>query len=128
WVDNDCDGMTTRHDPDCAHVIDNDGDGYCPMGRDLDGDRGCFGPGEATGDVDCDDTEPTVSPAAREFCIDDLDNDCDGFENELDDECTTDVDEDGDGYCPIGRDLNGNGNCNDTVEVDGVAIIEAEEG
>ncbi len=40
---------------------------------DADGDG-------ATDDVDCDDTDPAVSPLAEEVCDDDFDQNCDGFE------------------------------------------------
>ncbi|MEQ9651139.1 MAG: MopE-related protein [Sandaracinaceae bacterium] len=115
-IDNDCDGAATLLDPDCAMVVDRDGDGYCPMGEDMNGDRDCTDPGENTSAVDCDDDEVTVSPAAREFCVDGLDNDCDGEIDTADSECTSDVDADGDGYCPIGFDANMNGHCNDPGE------------
>lgn len=116
-IDNDCDGDVTLVDSDCAMVVDQDGDGYCPMGRDMNGDRDCTDAGEDTGDVDCDDTQPTVSPAAGENCIDGLDNDCDMAIDLADSGCTSDTDADMDGFCPIGADLNGNGNCNDPGEL-----------
>lgn len=116
--DNDCDGLATLVDPDCEMFVDRDGDGYCRMGVDTNRDRDCLDTGEMTSEVDCDDDAVTVSPAAREFCIDGLDNDCDGDVDTDDDECTSDVDADEDGYCPIGRDLDGNGNCNDPGEID----------
>jgi len=115
-IDNDCDGAATLLDPDCSMVVDRDGDGYCPMGEDMNGDRDCTDPGENTADVDCDDDEVTVSPAAREFCVDGLDNDCDGDIDTADSECTSDTDADMDGFCPIGTDLNGDGDCNDPGE------------
>ncbi|HJL15514.1 MAG TPA: MopE-related protein [Sandaracinaceae bacterium LLY-WYZ-13_1] len=117
-IDNDCDGLATLLDDECADVVDRDGDGFCPMGRDDNRDRDCNDAGEMTSDVDCDDDEPTVSPAAREFCVDSLDNDCDGDVDLDDSECTSDTDADSDGYCPIGRDLDGDGDCNDAGEID----------
>lgn len=116
-VDNDCDGAATLLDSDCANVVDRDGDGYCPMGRDMNRDRDCIDAGEMTSDVDCNDDEVTVSPTAGENCLDGLDNDCDGMVDTADADCTSDRDADGDGYCPIGRDLNMNGNCNDPGEM-----------
>ena len=114
-IDNDCDGLPTLLDADCASVVDRDGDGYCPMGLDMNRDRDCIDPGEMTSDVDCDDDEVTVSPAAGENCLDSLDNDCDMAIDSADSDCTSDTDADMDGYCPIGRDINGDGDCNDTV-------------
>ncbi len=117
-VDNDCDGLPTLLDPDCASVVDRDGDGYCPMGRDTNRDRDCIDSGEVTSDVDCDDTQITVYPGNRENCADGLDNDCNGMVDTGDPMCTSDTDADMDGFCPIGRDLNGNGHCNDPGELD----------
>lgn len=121
-IDNDCDGLPTLLDDECANVVDRDGDGYCPMGVDLNRDRGCIDAGEMTADVDCDDSHPTVNPAAREFCIDALDNDCDGDIDLDDSECTNEEDADSDGFCPIGRDLNNDGDCKDAGETDGVSF------
>jgi MYXO-CTERM domain-containing protein len=121
-VDNDCDGLPTLLDDECADVVDRDGDGYCPMGIDDNRDRDCIDAGEMTADVDCDDDEVTVSPAAREFCIDGLDNDCDGDVDGDDAECTSETDADGDGYCPVGLDGNGDGDCLDAGENDGVSF------
>ncbi|MCB9617693.1 MAG: hypothetical protein H6722_35105 [Sandaracinus sp.] len=111
-IDNDCNGLPTLQDPACAAVVDRDGDGYCAMGRDTNGDRDCIdGAAETTADVDCDDTNVTVYPGARENCADGLDNDCSGVADASDPMCRGDVDNDGDGYCPIGRDLNDDGDC-----------------
>ena len=111
-VDNDCDGSPTLLDSDCATVVDRDGDGFCPMGQDMNGDRDCIDAGENDGSIDCDDDQVTVSPAAGENCLDGLDNDCDMMVDALDSDCTSDSDADMDGYCPIGRDIDGNGDCN----------------
>ena len=118
-ADNDCDGLPPLLDPDCASVVDRDADGYCPMGRDMNRDRDCTDLGEDTADVDCDDDEPTVSPAAAEFCVDGLDNDCDTLTDTEDTaDCYSDMDMDGDGYCPIGIDMSTppNGTCDDVGE------------
>lgn len=115
-IDNDCDGAPTLMDPDCAAVVDRDGDGYCTTGRDTNRDRDCIDPGETTGDSDCDDAQITVYPGNRENCTDGLDNDCNGAVDADDPMCTSDVDADDDGFCPIGRDLNDNGHCNDPDE------------
>ncbi len=115
-VDDDCDGLPTILDPDCASVLDRDGDGFCPTGRDDNGNGNCIDAGEATADSDCDDSAVTVFPDAPENCIDGLDNNCDGFTDTDDPTCTGEMDADNDGYCPIGRDLNDNGNCLDPDE------------
>jgi MYXO-CTERM domain-containing protein len=118
--DNDCDGLPTVVDPDCASVVDRDGDGFCPMGRDNNGDGNCItNAAERTSDVDCDDDEPSVYPGAAENCADTRDNDCNGLTDRADPRCTSDVDVDMDGYCPIGRDFSPrNGNCNDPGELE----------
>jgi hypothetical protein len=60
-VDNDCDTFTDGADPDCdAGCPDVDGDGY---------------KGGAC-NVDCNDDDPSISPAAVEVCGDIVDNDC----------------------------------------------------
>ncbi|MEW6108379.1 MAG: MopE-related protein, partial [Nitrospirota bacterium] len=90
-IDNDCDGLIDRFDPNavnCPVCTDNDGDGYA-----VDG--GVCGP------VDCDDADPKVYPGALEIC-DGKDSNCDGKKS------TTDVDADGDGV-PVCA-----GDCNDS--------------
>ena len=56
--------------PDC---VDGDGDGY--------GDPACGG-------YDCDDTAPEVYPGAEEVCTGGIDDDCDGFIDMDDIECS----------------------------------------
>ncbi len=117
--DDNCDGLDTLDDPTCMSVVDRDGDSYCPTGRDLNGDGNCVtNMSEMTADVDCDDTRITVFPGARENCTDTLDNDCNGAIDMDDDMCRNDVDNDMDGFCPIGTDLNGDGDCLDPMELD----------
>ncbi len=119
-ADNDCDGLSTLVDPECGDVVDQDGDGVCLAGRDNNGDRDCIDPGENTGEVDCDPAQITVYPGAPENCVDGLDNDCDDATDGSDSDCRTDVDNDDDGFCPLGADLNNNGRCDDnSAEVGG---------
>ncbi len=120
-VDDDCDGLPTLSDPECASVVDSDGDGYCPVGRDLNGNRNCLDASEQTAHMDCDDTQVTVFPGACEDCSDGLDNDCNGQEDLEDGQCTGDEDSDGDGYCAIGEDLNEDGDCLDEGEAEGTS-------
>ena len=87
-IDDDCNGLDTLHDPACVSVIDGDGDGWCPTGHDLNGDRNCLGAGEAMALVDCDDTRLNVHPMARENCTDGVDNDCNGLVDLADPMCT----------------------------------------
>lgn len=114
--DDDCNGLDTFHDPVCADVVDGDQDGYCPMGRDLNGDRDCLDTGEDTTDVDCDDSNLLVRPGAPENCVDGIDNDCDTDVDGGDPNCTGESDFDEDGYCPIGQDTNDDGDCLDLGE------------
>lgn len=115
-IDDDCNGLDTLNDPVCADVVDRDGDGICGMGTDLNGDQDCIDAGEDTGLVDCDDDAITVFPGNLENCADGLDNDCNGDVDDMDSMCTGEVDFDEDGYCPIGRDLDGDGDCLDPGE------------
>ncbi len=65
--------------------IDSDGDGYCPVGTDLNGDSDCVDIGELTVQFDCNDGDGDTYPGAAEVC-DTIDNDCDGETNEGSDE------------------------------------------
>jgi len=74
--------------------LDQDQDGWCPDGEDLDGDGECdeselLG---QPGSNDCDDHEPLAYPGAPEECDGIADNNCDGILDE------TDLDNDGDGW------------------------------
>jgi len=85
--DNDCDGPADEG----TVLYDDDGDGYCETLQ-----QPCT-VGAAGGD--CEDGRPAVNPAVPEVCNDNLDNDCDGQQNEAGAQgCTTfylDVDRDG---------------------------------
>ncbi|MCU0672646.1 MAG: MopE-related protein [Myxococcota bacterium] len=109
-TDDDCNGQSTLSDAACVEVVDRDRDGWCLVGRDLDGDRTCVDPGER-GLGDCDDARANVYPAAPENCGDGHDNDCNGLVDRDDEACNSVTDHDGDGYCPLGRDLDGDGSC-----------------
>src|SRR5690606_27877458 len=87
--------------------------GYCPEGRDLNGDGNCTGPDENTGDVDCDDENAERSPGKVEICYDGVDRDCDGLIGRDDPSCSGYVDVDGDGFCAYGEDINKDGDCLD---------------
>ncbi len=100
--DNDCDGAIDDDDADIADQTtwfrDADGDLY---GDADDAVLLCFAPdGYVADDLDCDDTDLAVSPAAGEVC-DTLDNDCDGATDDDDDSVApgdvtyTDADADG---------------------------------
>jgi predicted outer membrane repeat protein len=108
-VDNDCDGLTDDEDevedPELWYA-DADGDGF---GDDARSQRSCLQPSGAV-DLpgDCDDTDASVHPDARERC-DGIDNDCDGLTDDEDDSLSgaetwyDDLDGDGFGDSSTGR-------------------------
>ena len=80
--DEDCDGLADDADGSVtgttAWYTDGDGDGYAGPGTVSV----CTAPaGASTSLSDCDDTDPTVSPAGAEVCDDGLDQDCDGVDD-----------------------------------------------
>jgi len=116
-LDNDCDGSTDAYDPLCAmDYLDHDGDFWCEVGEDLNTDGDCSDPGEQAGPADAAPDDSTIFPGAPENCVDGKDNDQDGTIDRDDDECTGAMDTDGDGWCPLGQDLNGDGDCLDPME------------
>lgn len=73
--------------------VDNDGDGQIDEGYDQDGDGFLDANACSTlpQPLDCDDTDPTINPAALESCTDAIDNNCNGTVDE-------EQDRDGDGF------------------------------
>jgi len=115
-IDNDCNLLANGNDPACMGAqVDMDGDGYCPRGRDTNGDGDCDDDGERTDQSDCNSRDPNVHPGAEEAgyegCTDSVDNDCDGRVDLSDTGCATYLDQDQDGFCPVGRDLDFDGQC-----------------
>lgn len=102
-VDNDCDGAADEADAvdPTSWYTDADADGY---GDESTANVGCFGPtGTVNAGGDCDDDDPSRSPAATELC-DHIDNNCDGLTDDADPAVDTStysawyVDRDTDGY------------------------------
>jgi hypothetical protein len=93
-VDNNCNSQIDEPGAlGCIpYYVDNDGDGFGVFETKqclCDG----IGVGTSIKFGDCDDANPNLSPGAAEVC-DDIDNDCDGIQDEG-------CDEDGDGWCNI---------------------------
>ena len=75
-------------------------------GFDADGDGAVS---TVSGGGDCEDSDPSIHPAANENCSDTIDNDCDGNTDLTDTEC--DLDDDTDGYESTAT---GGDDCNDS--------------
>jgi hypothetical protein len=94
-ADNNCDGQT---DEGLTVILyeDKDGDGYGDL--DTAATRCADAAGYVAQDGDCDDADPTVSPASAEVCSA-LDLNCDGDNDELDlcEDCEDGLDNDSDG-------------------------------
>ena len=103
-LDNDCDGSLESIESDL------DGDGYVECAFDP---NGWDGPA-VTGELDCDDSDPTIYPTATELC-DGQDNDCDSAVG------IGETDDDGDGFveCTVDSDgwdgdtITGGDDCDD---------------
>jgi len=94
--DNDCDGSVDE-DVQLSFYGDADGDGFGDLGALV---QACQVPvGASLNAADCDDSAPTINPAALEIC-DGVDNNCDGSVDESSalDASTWFVDGDGDGF------------------------------
>ena len=114
---------------------DLDGDGYCPVGRDVNGNGDCSGAGETNPlDGDCDETLPLVNTGQAEIC-DGYDTNCsnnDGDSAPSAAEEPGEIDDDGDGYVECGNMMTvvagatGGGDCADSVaqlDVDYAAVF-----
>ncbi len=132
-IDNECDGLIDGEDgDDCGDFYDDDGDGYCEVGRDANMDGDCLDPGEPDGPSDCNDMNAEVNPGHTEVteaeCMNLLDDDCDLTIDAADPGCDSFSDPDGDGYCPMGRDLNMDGDCLDDEEMGGDGPFDCDQG
>jgi len=92
-IDNNCDGAVDDGLTFQDLFIDADGDGY-GVGEAV---STCETAGYAEQDGDCDDTDASIHPEAKELC-DDLDNNCDGQVDEGLEVVTNYKDLDEDGY------------------------------
>ena len=109
YMDNDCDcevdlTMPVGDDDDSVTACnvggaglitrDNDCDGWCEVGEDVNGDGVCEGALEVRLDPaerDCDDADASISPDEPELSHNNIDDNCDSFCDEVDDG-------DGDGF------------------------------
>ena len=80
FTDADADGTADCLDAEECDGLDNDGDGVVDEGWDGDGDG--YSACAYTAQLDCDDTDGSVSPGAAEVAGDGVDNDCDGIPDE----------------------------------------------
>ncbi len=98
-LDNDCDTNIDEDDAADAPIwyADTDGDGYGDVAAAA---SACEAPeGSVADSADCDDADPSVSPAGTELC-DGRDNNCDGVadEDSAADAAAWYADTDGDGF------------------------------
>ena len=100
-VDNNCDDVTDEDAVDMeTWYADADSDGFVDPETMMDACETPVGFAAGTmGEVDCDDTNTAINPAATEMC-DDVDNNCDGEtdEDSAEDAATWYADLDGDGH------------------------------
>ena len=103
-IDNDCNGDADDDDDgvigQTLWYIDYDRDDF---GADAFSELSCEQPdGYVDNDLDCDDTDDAINPAAEEICDGGIDNDCDELADDDDDPVsgtsTFYADVDGDGF------------------------------
>ncbi len=109
-IDQDCDGL----DVELVCLVDADGDGFPTDDTVVSDDADCDDPGELDDlgqELDCEDTDPAISPGAAETVGDGVDTNCDGTLV-----CFLDADEDGfhGGDTVVSTDLD----CDDPMEAD----------
>lgn len=102
-IDNDCDEAIDDMDDDLvdplAWYFDADGDGFGTGSEQLLCEMPF--PNTVNNDLDCDDTNVTISPASPELCGNLVDDDCDGDIDDADADAIPVpwyTDSDGDGY------------------------------
>ncbi len=99
-IDDDCNGLADAEDPVCLVCTDSDSDGFAAEGG-------------ACGQVDCDDSNPSVNPGAAEVCDNGIDDDCNGLADAEDLACLVCTDFDGDTFAVDGGAC-GPADCDDT--------------
>ena len=77
-VDNDCDGIIDLSEDLRIFYEDLDGDGFPAVSSSMEACRPPNGYMASPGEFDCDDTDPSVHPGAREVPDDGVDNNCSG--------------------------------------------------
>ena len=93
--DNDCDGEIDEEPADAIWYPDTDNDGYGdPSGMTQTSNRPVNGHSILA--IDCDDSDPTISPRAEELC-NGIDDDCNG-ERDFEIDTNDWEDDDNDGY------------------------------
>lgn len=105
--DNDCSNGDAQCEREC---LDTDGDGY-----GVGGD--CLG-------ADCDETNSDIHGGAAEICGNEIDENCDGFDDECPVSCS---DADGDGYGVAGANSDCPGEGDDCDDTDASINPGAEE-
>jgi hypothetical protein len=105
-----CDGI----DNNCNEIID----GGCDGCTDSDNDSFAV-EGDLCGEIDCNDSNETISPDAEEICDDGIDNNCDKYTDAADETCIIDdcTDEDHDMFCAEQDDCD---DTDDTINPDAV--------
>lgn len=78
-MDNNCNGQIDEGLPQLTYYVDNDGDGF---GNPNNSAQSCYQPsGYVLNNLDCNDNNANVNPAATEVC-DNIDNNCNGVTDE----------------------------------------------
>jgi len=80
-IDNDCDGLIDNGIIITTYFVDADGDGFGNAALHMDTCLTAAPIGYSDNGFDCDDNNPDINPNAVEIC-DDIDNNCNGMEDD----------------------------------------------